>query len=132
MAWCLVLALAAGGLALSAVNFGQPITLLYALGLVLGTLYSVPPFRLKRYAVTAFLIIATVRGFLLNFGVFTATRAALGAPFVWSPAIMCAYSATARPYVCAAWGPNASSYPSAADQFRDCPVKPCCPALVKM
>jgi homogentisate solanesyltransferase len=42
---------------------------------------------LKRFAVPAFLIIATVRGFLLNFGVFYATKAALGAPFAWSPPI---------------------------------------------
>ena len=40
---------------------------------------------------TAFLIIATVRGFLLNFGVYYATRAALGlTEFRWSPAIGCA------------------------------------------
>ena len=45
--------------------------------------------RLKRSAVAAFLIIATVRGFLLNFGVYYSTRAALGAGFVWSPAITC-------------------------------------------
>ena len=51
---------------------------------------SVPPFHLKRFAVTAFLIIATVRGFLLNFGVYSATRAALGLPFQWSPSILCA------------------------------------------
>ena len=44
--------------------------------------------QLKRFAVSAFLIIATVRGFLLNFGVFSATRAALGLPFKWSPSIM--------------------------------------------
>lgn len=88
LAWILVLGLAAGGVTLSAINFGRPITMLYSLGLFLGTIYSVPPFRLKRFAVTAFMIIATVRGFLLNFGVFTATRAALGAPFVWSPAII--------------------------------------------
>ena len=94
VAWFLVLALAAGGVVLSATNFGRPIALLYSLGLALGTLYSVPPFRLKRYAIAAFLIIATVRGFLLNFGVFAATRAALGAPFVWSPAIMCALRET--------------------------------------
>ncbi|CAN1144291.1 Homogentisate solanesyltransferase, chloroplastic [Linum perenne] len=37
-----------------------------------------------RFAVAAFLIIATVRGFLLNFGVYYATRAALGLPFEWS------------------------------------------------
>ncbi|KAK9797352.1 hypothetical protein WJX73_001094 [Symbiochloris irregularis] len=88
LAWVLVVGLAAGGLALTAANFGRTITLLYSLGLFLGTVYSVPPFRLKRFAVAAFLIIATVRGFLLNFGVFTAVRAALGAPFVWSPAII--------------------------------------------
>ena len=84
----LVIALAVGGLTITALNFGQTITQLYSLGLFLGTIYSVPPLRLKRFAVAAFLIIATVRGFLLNFGVFTAVRSALGAPFVWSPAIM--------------------------------------------
>jgi homogentisate solanesyltransferase len=52
--------------------------------------HSVPPLRLKRFAIPAFLIIATVRGFLLNFGVYSATRAALGLEFAWSPAIMCA------------------------------------------
>ncbi|CAA7054407.1 unnamed protein product [Microthlaspi erraticum] len=54
------------------------------LGLFLGTIYSVPPFRMKRFPVATFLIIATVRGFLLNFGVYHATRAALGLPFQWS------------------------------------------------
>jgi homogentisate solanesyltransferase len=68
-------------------NFGSLITGLYCFGLFLGTVYSVPPLRLKQYAVPAFLIIATVRGFLLNFGVYSATRAALGLPFEWSPAI---------------------------------------------
>ena len=52
-----------------------------------AAIYSVPPLRLKRFAVPAFLIIATVRGFLLNFGVYHAVRAALGLPFVWSPII---------------------------------------------
>ncbi|CAA7016172.1 unnamed protein product [Microthlaspi erraticum] len=65
-------------------NFGPFITSLYSLGLFLGTIYSVPPFRMKRFPVAAFLIIATVRGFLLNFGVYHATRAALGLPFQWS------------------------------------------------
>ena len=43
---------------------------------------------MKRFAVPAFMIIATVRGFLLNFGVYYSTKAALGAQFAWSPAIM--------------------------------------------
>ena len=34
-----------------------------------------------------------VRGFLLNFGVYSAGRAALGLPFRWSPAIVCVPSA---------------------------------------
>ena len=46
---------------------------------------SVPPLRLKQFAVPAFLIIATVRGFLLNFGVYHATRAALGFSFKVRP-----------------------------------------------
>lgn len=48
-----------------------------------------PPLRLKQYPIPAFMIIATVRGFLLNFGVYYATRAALGLQsFEWSPAIL--------------------------------------------
>ncbi|CAA0837506.1 Homogentisate solanesyltransferase-chloroplastic [Striga hermonthica] len=83
-AWFLVLILAASGLLIVGLNFGPFITSLYSLGLVLGTIYSVPPFRMKKYPVIAFLIIATVRGFLLNYGVYYATRAALGLPFEWS------------------------------------------------
>ncbi|GAB2233038.1 hypothetical protein Droror1_Dr00002251 [Drosera rotundifolia] len=83
-AWLLVLGFAVIGLSIVAANFGPFITSLYCLGLFLGTIYSVPPFRMKRFPVAAFLIIATVRGFLLNFGVYYATRAALGLPFEWS------------------------------------------------
>lgn len=72
------------GLSIVALNFGPFITRLYFLGLFLGTIYSVPPFRMKRFPVASFLIIATVRGFLLNFGVYYATRAALGLTFEWS------------------------------------------------
>lgn len=88
VAWALVAGLAALGISVCARNFGPTITKLYSLGLFLGTIYSVPPLRLKRFAVPAFLIIATVRGFLLNFGVYSATRAALGLEFQWSPAIL--------------------------------------------
>jgi homogentisate solanesyltransferase len=87
LAWFLCIALAAGGLAITTMNFAPLISKLYAFGLFLGTIYSVPPLRLKRSAVAAFLIIATVRGFLLNFGVYHAVRAALGQSFQWSPPI---------------------------------------------
>ncbi|EXB29328.1 Homogentisate phytyltransferase 2 [Morus notabilis] len=83
-AWLLVVFFALAGLLIVGFNFGPFITSLYCLGLFLGTTYSVPPFRLKRFPVAAFLIIATVRGFLLNFGVYYATRAALGLTFEWS------------------------------------------------
>ncbi|KAL2535158.1 Homogentisate solanesyltransferase [Abeliophyllum distichum] len=83
-AWFMVLLLAVVGLLIVGMNFGPFITGLYCLGLFLGTIYSVPPFRMKRYPVIAFLIIATVRGFLLNYGVYYATRAALGLKFEWS------------------------------------------------
>ncbi|XP_010519997.1 PREDICTED: homogentisate solanesyltransferase, chloroplastic [Tarenaya hassleriana] len=83
-AWSLVIFFAIAGVSVVALNFGPFITSLYSLGLFLGTIYSVPPFRMKRFPVAAFLIIATVRGFLLNFGVYYATRAALGLPFQWS------------------------------------------------
>lgn len=86
-AWFICIVLAAAGLGITTYNFGSLIAKLYAFGLFLGTIYSVPPLRLKRSAIAAFAIIATVRGFLLNFGVYHATRAALGLPFQWSPPI---------------------------------------------
>ena len=88
MGWALCALFAGLGTLLTAINFDRLITGLYAFGLVLGTVYSVPPLRLKRFAVPAFLIIATVRGVLLNFGVYYATRAALELSFQWSPAVM--------------------------------------------
>jgi len=86
-AWSLVLGSAVAGITLASLYFGRFIGGLYSFGLFLGMIYSVPPFRLKRFAIPAFLIIATVRGFLLNFGVYYATRSALKLPFQWSPAI---------------------------------------------
>eukprot|EP00955_Chlamydomonas_euryale_P051445 354869-Chlamydomonas_euryale.AAC.9 len=87
VAWICILALAVAGTGITMANFGPLISGLYAFGLLLGTVYSIPPLRLKRFAVPAFMIIATVRGLLLNFGVYYSTRAALGLEFAWSPAI---------------------------------------------
>lgn len=86
-AWWSCALMAVCGIGITATNFGALISGLYTFGLFLGTIYSIPPLRLKRFAVPAFMIIATVRGFLLNFGVFYATRAALGIEFAWSPPI---------------------------------------------
>lgn len=69
-------------------NFFPPLLFkLYMFGWFLGSIYSVPPIRTKRNALAAGLTIATVRGFLLNFGVYYAVRDAIGAPFSWSPKV---------------------------------------------
>jgi homogentisate solanesyltransferase len=60
---------------------------LYMIGWTLGAIYSVPPLRTKRNPLAAGLTIATVRGFLLNFGVYYAVKDAIGAPFAWSPKV---------------------------------------------
>ena len=60
---------------------------LYMLGTFLGMIYSVPPFRTKSNPILAGLTIATVRGFLLNFGIYYAVKDAIGAPFSWSPKV---------------------------------------------
>ena len=57
------------------------------LGWGLGAIYSVPPLRTKQNPFLAGMTIATVRGFLLNFGVYYAVKDAIGAPFGWSPKV---------------------------------------------
>jgi homogentisate solanesyltransferase len=88
LAWAACATFAFVGASIVLTNFGPLISKLYCFGLFLGTIYSIPPFRLKQNPVAAFAIIATVRGFLLNFGVHHATTAALGLPFKWSPPIL--------------------------------------------
>mmetsp|Transcript_4700 Transcript_4700/g.14192 ORF Transcript_4700/g.14192 Transcript_4700/m.14192 type:complete len:349 (+) Transcript_4700:119-1165(+) len=84
LAWIVVFAALVGGLAIVYQFYSPLIFKLYAFGLGLGTVYSVPPFHLKRFPIIAALIISTVRGFLLNFGVYHATCAALKVPFTWN------------------------------------------------
>lgn len=69
-------------------QFSPIIFRLYLVGGLLGTIYSVPPIQLKRFPALAAVIIATVRGFLLNFGVYYAVREALGVPFRWNPVVV--------------------------------------------
>jgi homogentisate solanesyltransferase len=68
-------------------NFPRLLFKLYAMGIVLGGIYSVPPIRTKRNPILAGITIATVRGFLLNFGVYYAVKDAIGASFKWSPKV---------------------------------------------
>lgn len=87
VAWFVVIISAILGLFIVKRFFSPLIFGLYAFGMVFGTLYSVPPFRFKRYPFLAAITISCVRGFLMNFGVYHATKSALGVPFAWSPPI---------------------------------------------
>ncbi|GMN57694.1 hypothetical protein TIFTF001_026798 [Ficus carica] len=85
-AWFLVIFyVVAGLLILSLMNADLITTSIYGLGLLLATMYSVPPFRLKRYSLATSLVNSAMAGILHNVGILYATRASLGLPFQWSP-----------------------------------------------
>lgn len=87
LAWLLVLGSLGGGLLTVHSAFSPLIFGLYALGLSIGGLYSLPPVQLKRFPIAAGLVISVVRGFLLNFGVYYAVREAIRVPFQWNPVV---------------------------------------------
>lgn len=87
LAWIAVLACGTIGPAIVYNLFPFLLFKLYMMGWILGAIYSVPPFRTKKNPILAGLTIATVRGFLLNFGVYYAVKDAVGAPFSWSPKV---------------------------------------------
>ena len=69
VAWALVLAAGAGGLAVVRATFSPLIQVLFAFfGTAVQRAVLEPPFLLKRFPVAAGITIATCRGFLLNFG----------------------------------------------------------------
>eukprot|EP00871_Galdieria_phlegrea_P005383 jgi/Galph1/5846/GphlegSOOS_G4476.1 len=88
LAWILVWFSGLTGSCITYMLFSRMIFCLYVAGLVCGALYSVPPFRWRRWPWMAAITISFVRGFLLNFGVYRATKDALGVPFHWSPVIL--------------------------------------------
>mmetsp|Transcript_10340 Transcript_10340/g.11074 ORF Transcript_10340/g.11074 Transcript_10340/m.11074 type:complete len:397 (+) Transcript_10340:85-1275(+) len=87
VAWIAVLASGIVGPILVNTFFPPILFQLYCIGIFLGGIYSVPPFRTKKNPILAGLTIAIVRGFLLNFGVYYAVTEALGVPFGWSPKV---------------------------------------------
>ena len=87
-AWTIVLGSGAAALGIVYAIFSPLIFGLFAFGTIIGGLYSVPPIQLKRFPLAAGVTIATCRGFLLNFGVYYATREALALPFSWSPPVV--------------------------------------------
>lgn len=86
-AWGTVLGSGIAGPLIVAKFFPPLLLKLYMLGWGLGAAYSVPPFRTRNNPILAGLTIATVRGFLLNFGVYFAVKDAIGASFSWSPKV---------------------------------------------
>jgi len=86
-AWVAVLLSGTAGPLIVYRFFPQILFQLYCTGILLGGIYSVPPIRTKRNPILAGLTIATVRGFLLNFGVYYAVKDAVGASFAWSPKV---------------------------------------------
>lgn len=67
-AWAIVLLLAAASLVLAAAH-GPVLLATITLSLILGTVYSLPPLRLKRYPLAAALCIVAVRGPIVNVGI---------------------------------------------------------------
>lgn len=86
-AWIAVLLSGVAGPVIVKKFFPPLLFRLYSFGLFLGLIYSVPPIRTKQNPLLAGLTIATVRGFLLNFGVYYAVKDAVGATFRWSPKV---------------------------------------------
>ncbi|AIE74218.1 MULTISPECIES: homogentisate phytyltransferase [unclassified Synechocystis] len=60
--------------------WGMWLGLTVGVSLIIGTAYSVPPVRLKRFSLLAALCILTVRGIIVNFGLFLFFRTGLGYP----------------------------------------------------
>ncbi|KAK4531034.1 hypothetical protein CCYA_CCYA06G1891 [Cyanidiococcus yangmingshanensis] len=86
-AWALCLSAIALGVWIVYRNFSRTILGLYLIGTTIGALYSVPPFRWRNVPLMATLTIACVRGFLLNLGVYVATKEALRLELTWTPAL---------------------------------------------
>ncbi|GMN54043.1 hypothetical protein TIFTF001_023181 [Ficus carica] len=85
-AWFLVIFFVVAGLLILLWMKANLITTsIYGLGLLLATMYSVPPFRLKQYSLATSLVNSVMAGILHNVGILYATRASLGLPFQWSP-----------------------------------------------
>jgi len=87
-AWNLVLASLVVGVGLASFIFSPPLAFLYTAGLFLGSAYSVPPFRFRRFPLAAAFIIACVRGCMLNFWVYHAVKEAFLLPFEWDPVVL--------------------------------------------
>jgi homogentisate phytyltransferase/homogentisate geranylgeranyltransferase len=90
---------AAAGLAVVlAVSQGTVETVAVLAGLVVGTAYSTPPLRLKRFPVLASLSISGVRALVVNLGVYAHFSLALGGGTVSIPAPVWALTLVVLPF----------------------------------
>nr|WIL60116.1 prenytransferase [Hypericum perforatum] len=88
LAWSLVTSFAVTGLAIARILNYVPFSCsLFGL-YFLGTIYSVPPFSMKRSTVGAILVNAMMGGLVLTSAQSTAARASLGLPFVLSVPVL--------------------------------------------
>ncbi len=55
---------------------------------LIGTAYSLPPLRLKRFPITAAFCIFVVRGLIVNLGLYAYFRAALDQPVILTPGLL--------------------------------------------
>ena len=81
-----------------AVTQGAVETTAVVAGLAVGTAYSTPPLRLKRYAVAASLCISGVRSVVVNLGVYAHFSLALGDGTVAIPAAVWALTIVVLPF----------------------------------
>jgi len=87
-AWLVVGAALVAGTSIVTWLFSPPLAFLYTAGMLLGSAYSVPPFRFRRWPLAAAFIIACVRGCMLNFWVYHAVKEVMLRPFAWDPVVL--------------------------------------------
>ena len=84
--WGIVLAAGAIAIILSVLS-GLWLTITVVSSLIIGTLYSLPPVRLKRFPLLAAMCIFTVRGVVVNLGLFAHFRERLGETVTITPTV---------------------------------------------
>jgi homogentisate phytyltransferase/homogentisate geranylgeranyltransferase len=81
-----------------AITQGTVETVAVVVGLAVGTAYSLPPLRLKRFAVAASLCISGVRSVVVNLGVYAHFSLALGDGTIAIPAAVWALTIAVVPF----------------------------------
>ncbi len=83
----IVIGMGVAGLSLSLLQIPYLLLTVLLSGLI-GTVYSLPPIRLKRYPITAALCIYGVRGLVVNLGLYAGFRSLIQAPVLYTPPLI--------------------------------------------